>query len=121
MANFITKYRRLELVIKPSFYETIAGRRILHEGKRIIFEDNNFETTDKEEIKFLLNHNGFNKKFYLKGLLIQCEYCGRNFQLKASKVTHENHCKQNPDRIIGKPEHLKKFKRQKKDNKRKDK
>ena len=106
MGVFITKHKRLELVINPTFYETKDGKRIIHEGERIIFENGKFQTTDKKEMKFLLNHNEFNKLFYLQGKIFKCQYCGKYFQMKASQVTHEKFCKENPNRIIGRPDYL---------------
>jgi len=111
MTTFITKSRRLELVIDPSYYEIKEGKRTLHAGKRIIFEDGKFETNNKEEVDYLLKHDGLNDKFYLKGNLIKCRYCGRYLQLKASLITHERYCKENPDRATGQPKNFKKKKK----------
>lgn len=98
MIKFITKKGRLELVIDPAYYEIVAGKRIKHEGKRVIFLDGKFETDDKEKIEFLLKHRYFNKVFYLQGKLNICEYCGKFMKLKASKITHEKWCEKNPNK-----------------------
>lgn len=53
MAEFISKSRRMKLVIKPTYKEIVGAESVIHQGKKIQFENGYYKTEDKEEIAFL--------------------------------------------------------------------
>jgi len=55
-AKYISKYRSLKLVVKPSYTKEVEGRIVVVPGKSIRFVQGVYETDDPDEIKFLDNH-----------------------------------------------------------------
>lgn len=45
-ARYISKYRNLTIAVKSAYYKIVEDKRVLVDGKRVIFQDGFFETTD---------------------------------------------------------------------------
>lgn len=52
-ARYISKYRNLTIAVKSSYYKVVEDKRVLVEGKRVIFTEGFFETNDEALIKEL--------------------------------------------------------------------
>lgn len=63
MAKYISKYLSLKLVNRASYTKEVEGRVVVVPGKSIQFENGVYETTDKDEIKFLENHPNYGSVF----------------------------------------------------------
>lgn len=53
MPRYRSKARKLKIVMKRSYRKEVEGETIFVPGHRIEFDNNVYETDDKEEIKFL--------------------------------------------------------------------
>lgn len=60
---FISNYKELRLIVKPSYCKEVEGRIVTYQGKSIQFHDGIFETEDQDEIKFLEGHKNFGNTF----------------------------------------------------------
>ena len=61
--TFISKFRKLKLIIESAFTKEVNGKFLPQPGKYIQFVDGMYETSDKDEIKFLESHKNFETHF----------------------------------------------------------
>lgn len=62
--RFVTRYKELRLVITPTHKVIVGASAQLVPGKSIQFMNGEFETENKEEIDFLMNHKDLNVVFH---------------------------------------------------------
>lgn len=60
---FSGKYRNLTIAVKSAYYKVIEDKKVLVDGKRVVFVDGYFETNDENLISELEMRSDFNKVF----------------------------------------------------------
>lgn len=109
--KFFSKYRKYKVWIRPSYYRIDnLGNRVFVQGVFAQFENNLFETEDKEMIEALKKAKSFGIDFWSvdepsspnpqglkeeekkeaakETLLTDCPQCGKTFQNKAGLMSH---------------------------------
>jgi hypothetical protein len=64
MATFVSKYHNLKLIVKPTTQIIIDNRPMIQYGSSIQFENGHYDTSNKDEIFFLRNHESKGRLFY---------------------------------------------------------
>ena len=62
-ARYISKYRNLTIAVKSSYYKVVEDKRVLVEGKRVVFTDGFFETQDEALMQELEQRADFGTAF----------------------------------------------------------
>jgi predicted transcriptional regulator len=62
-ARYISKYRNLTIAVKSAYYKIVEDKRVLVDGKRVLFQDGFFETTDADLMKELEQRPDFGTAF----------------------------------------------------------
>lgn len=62
-ARYISKYRNLTIAVKSSYYKVVEDKRVLVEGKRVIFTEGFFETQDEGLMQELEQRADFGTAF----------------------------------------------------------
>jgi hypothetical protein len=60
---FSGKYRNLTIAVKSAYYKVIEDKKVLVDGKRVVFIDGYFETNDENLVSELEARPDFNKVF----------------------------------------------------------
>jgi len=97
LTQYISKYRELRLINKASYSKEVEGKVIVVQGSSIQFHDGVYETSDKNEIKFLDNHANFG------GVFIKVKK-----DVKKEKADMEETLEEREAKIKAKEEELKK-------------
>jgi len=61
---FVSKFVRLNLVMKPGSKSYVDGRVIVKAGRSIQFENGKYKTEDKKEIDFIRKHRLFSTAIF---------------------------------------------------------
>lgn len=62
-ARYISKYRNLTIAVKSAYYKVVEDKRVLVDGKRVLFTEGFFETTDEALIAELEQRPDFGTAF----------------------------------------------------------
>lgn len=62
-ARYISKYRNLTIAVKSSYYKVVEDKRVLVEGKRVVFTEGFFETQDEALMAELESRADFGTAF----------------------------------------------------------